>query len=188
MKSKLHSFSLNILKGLTASLMLVSPTLAGETTITGQNGGITTVQTDRSKLSNTSTVNRTVTYPNSSTSSSNGSFNNNGDGNYTGTVNRTNRSGQINTYDVNGQVVRNGNSRQNTGTITGTNGKQSTFNNSGSCSNGVCSGNRNLTFSNGQVRNTTFSGQRLDRGTYTGTATFTGRNGNTRSGAFVRRR
>jgi len=168
--------------------MLVSPTLAGETTITGQNGGITTVQTDRSKLGNTSTVNRTVTYPNNSTSSSNASINNNVDGNYTGTVNRTNRSGQINTYDVNGQVIRNGNSRQNTGTITGTNGKQSSFNNSGSCSNGVCTGDRNLTFPNGQTRNTTLNGQRLERGTFTGTGTVTGRNGNTRSGSFVRNR
>jgi hypothetical protein len=186
MKTKL--ISLSLLQGLAFSLILISPALASDTTITGEDGKITTVNTTRLNNGDTSTVNRTVTYPNNTTSNSTGSFTNNGNGNYTGTVDRTNPTGQINTYNLNGQITKDGNSRQNTGTITGTNGNQTTFNNSGSCNNGTCSGDRNLTFSNGKTRNTTLNGQRTGKGTYTGTATVTGRNGNTRSGTVVRNR
>jgi len=138
MKSKLHNLNLRILKGLVAGLMLANPALAGETTITGQNGRTTKVQTVRSKNGNTFTINRNVTYPNGNTSSSTGNFSNNGNGKYMGTLDRQNRTGQTNNYNVEGQILRNGNSLQNAGTITGAKGKQSTFNNSTSCSNGFC--------------------------------------------------
>lgn len=185
---KVRNLSLNFLQGLAVSLMLISPALASETTITGEDGKTTTVNTTRVNSGNTGTVNRTVTYPNNATSTSTGNFTNDGNGGYTGTVNRTNPTGQTNTYNLNGQITKDGNTRQNTGTITGTNGNQSTFNNSGSCSNGACSGSRNLTFSNGKTRNTTLSGQRVERSTYSGTATVTGRNGNTRTNAVTRNR
>lgn len=169
------------------SLIVVSPALAIETTVTGQNG-TTTVNTDRVKNGDTTTVNRSVIYPNNSTSISTGNFTNNGNGSYTGTVDRTNRSGNTNNYNLNGQITRDGNTRQNTGTITGINGRQTIFNNTGSCTNGTCTGDRNATFANGKTRNTSLTGQRLDNGTYTGTGTVTGRNGNTRSGSFTRNR
>jgi hypothetical protein len=186
--NKFNSLGLHILQGFVVSLMAISPIWAGETTITGENGKTTKVNTDRVNNGDTSTVNRNVTYPNNSTSNSTGNFTNNGNGSYTGTVDRTNRAGNTNTYNLDGQITKDGNTRQNTGTITGTNGKQTTFNNTGSCTNGTCTGDRNLTFQNGKTRNTSLTGQRLGRGNYTGTGTVTGRNGNSRSGSFARNR
>jgi len=184
---KFTKSGLNLLQGFVVSLMVISPALAGETTLTGENGKTTTVNTNRVNNGDTTTVNRNVIYPNNSTSTSTGNFTN-GNGSYTGTVDLINRNGNTNNYNLNGQITKDGNTRQNTGTITVINGRQTTFNNSGSCTNGTCTGDRNLTFPNSKTRNTSLTGQRLGNGTYTGTGTVTGRNGKTRSGSFSRNR
>lgn len=181
---QLRTLGLVILAGMGFNLALISPSRAGETTITGTNGKSATVQTDVNRNGNTFDVNRTTTFPGGKTTTSNGSFTTDGSGNYTGTVDRTNRKGETNTYAVEGQRDRSNGTVSNTGTIVGPNGKQSTFDRTRSCSSGLCTGSRVLTFPSGKTRTVETTGVRAGQGNYNGTGTVTRRNGNTRSFSF----
>jgi hypothetical protein len=164
------------------------PAFAGEVTITGQNGKTTTVNTETNKDGNMVTRDRTVTYPNGQTRSSTGTYTLDSNGGYDGSVTRTNRNGQTNTFDVDGQRARTGNTVTNTGTVTGTNGKTTTYNRTHTCTGGTCTGTNVRTFPDGKTRTTNVTGVREGGGSYSGTVTKTGRNGNTRTGTFHRTR
>lgn len=183
-----RNLGLIVLASLGLSISFASTASAGLLTITGANGKITTVQSDRTRSNGTGNVNRTTTYPNGTTSSSTGVWTGNGNGSYTGTVDRTNRQGTTNGYQINGQYSRVNGTGSNTGTVLGPNGQQSTYNRTGSCANGQCTGTGVFTYPNGQTRTTNVAGQRTGQGQFTGTGTVTGRNGKTRSGSFVRTR
>jgi hypothetical protein len=170
------------------SLISTSAVFAGEVTITGQNGKTTTVDTNTTKNGNTLTRDRTVTYPNGQTRSSTGTYTLDGNGGYDGAVTRTNRNGQTSTVQVDGQRTRTGSTVTNTGTVTGVNGKQTTYNHTGSCTGGNCTGSTTTTFSDGKTRTRTTTGTRDGNGGYAGTTTVTGRNGNTHTGTFQRSR
>lgn len=103
----LRNLSLIILTSLGLSTSFISTASAGSITITGENSKTTQVQSDRTRTNGSTTTNRTVTYPNGTTSSSTGAWTGNGNGNYTGTVDRTNRRGTTNNYQVNGQYSKN---------------------------------------------------------------------------------
>jgi hypothetical protein len=104
-------------------MMMTSAAFAGQATYTGPNGRSTIVDTTRQKTNNGSTFDRTTTYPNGQTSSSTGSF------------------------------VRTGeNSYERNRVYTGPKGNQTTVNGSGSFQNGVVSGDRTVTYPNGQSR------------------------------------
>jgi hypothetical protein len=176
-----------ILVGIGSSLLVSAIALAGETTVTGANGKSSTVNRNVSKDGGTTNVNRNTTYSNGQTSSSTSNFTSTGNGNYTGTTNRTNRQGETTNYQLNGQLLKENGTRQNTGTLTNSaNGNQTSFNNSGSCINGACTGNRITTFPNGKTRTTALTGTRMGAGTFNGTANVTGRNGKSRTGTFQR--
>jgi hypothetical protein len=181
-----RNLGLTVLASLGLSISFASTASAGLLTITGANGKITTVQSDRTRSNGTINSSRTVTYPNGTTSSSTGVRTIDSNGNYTGTVDRTNRQGTTNNYQINGQYTKNNGSVTNTGTLTGANGQQSTYNRTGTCVSGQCTGNSVFTYPNGQTRTTNVTGQRTGQGQFTGTGTVTGRNGKTRSGSFVR--
>jgi hypothetical protein len=185
---KLHDFTCATLISLIMGLCFGVSAWAGTTTITGENGKSGTVETNRTKDGNTVNIDRTTTFPAGKTSTSTGSFTGTGNGNYTGNVDRTNRQGETNGYEISGQRNRNNGTVTNSGTITNENGKQATFDRSGTCNSGSCTGYRSVTYPGGKTRNTTLSGQRTGKGEFSGTANVTGRNGRTRSGTFVRSR
>lgn len=178
------------------SLLLTSPAWAGEVTrtLTGQDGKSVTSTTSTTIDRDNNSVNRSSNnvYSNGKTSSTNSNYTytNNGDGNsaYTGNVTRTNRNGEVNTATVEGQRIRTNGTVNKTGTVTGSNGNSRTFNNTRSCNVGQCGGERNTTFSNGKTRTVSGSGIRTGKGSYAGNVSVTGRNGNTRSGSFTRTR
>ncbi len=184
----LHILSAVTLASLGFSLAFGSVAAASEVVITGPNGQQTVTQTDRTRQGNTVNVNRTTTLPNGKTTTSTGTYTENGSGTYTGTVDRTNRQGETNMYQVNGQRSRENGTRQNSGTIVGPDGGQSTFNRTGSCVNGQCTGNSTFTYPNGQTRNGNMTGTRTAPGTGSGTLNVTGRNGQTRTRTFQRTR
>ena len=109
-----------------------------------------------------------------------------GNSNYTGTVTHTNRKGETHNHSVNGQRTRTDGTVTNSGTVTGANGNQGTYNNTRTCNSGECTFNRNTTYPNGKTRQVNGTATRTDKGSYSGNATVTGRNGNTRSGSFIR--
>ena len=181
---------------LALSLLLATPAWAGEVTrtYTGENGKTTTSTTSTSRNPENNTVNRstTTTYPNGKTTSTNSNYNytNNGNGNstYSGDVVRTNRNGETNNYKVDGQRTRTDGTVTKSGTVTGANGNQGTYNNTRTCSGGECTFNRNAANANGKTRQVNGTAIRTDKGSYSGNATVTGRNGNTRTGTFTRSR
>lgn len=184
----LRTLSAVALAGLSFSLAFGSVAIASEVILTGPNGQQTTTQTNRTRQGNTVNVNRTTTLPGGKITNSTGTYTGNGNGTYTGTVDRTNRQGETNIYQVNGQRSSGTGTRQNSGTVTGPNGGESTFNRTGACVNGQCTGNRSVTYPNGQTRNVNMSGTRTAPGTGSGTLNVTGRNGKTRTGTFQRTR
>jgi hypothetical protein len=104
-------------------VMLAPAAFAGQATYTGPNGRSTVVNTTRQKTDNGFTTDRTTTYPNGKTSSSTGNFVRTGDNSY-----------------------------QRDRVYTGPNGNQTTVNGSGAYQNGVASGQRTVTYPNGQSR------------------------------------
>jgi len=170
------------------SLMFSPLVLAGQTTVTGPNGRSTTTQTQRQKTETGGTTQRNTTYPDGSNSATSGSWNNNGNGSYSGTVDHTNRQGNTNQYQVEGQVNRGNGSYNNNATVTGPNGQQSTVNTNATYGNGQVNADRAVTYPSGKTRNTQVEGQRTGQGSYTGTVNTTGRNGKTRSGSFQHNR
>ena len=179
---------------LALGLLLATPAWAEEVTrtFTGANGKTTT---------STSTINRNpenksgdrstiTTYPNGKTTSTNSTYkyNNNGNSTYNGTVTRTNRKGETNNYSVDGQRTRTDSTVTKSGTVTGANGNQGTYNNNRTCNSGECTFNRNSTYPNGKTREVNGTATRTGKGSYSGNATVTGRNGNVRSGSFTRTR
>ena len=179
---------------LALGLLLATPAWADEVTrtFTGENGKITTSTTtiNRNRENKSSDRSTTTTYPNGKTTSTNSTYkyNNNGNGNstYNGTVTHTNRKGETNNYSVNGQRTRADGTVTKSGTVTGANGNQGTYNNTRTCNSGECTFNRSTTYPNGKTRQVNGMATRTDKGSYSGNATVTGRNGNTRSGSFTR--
>ena len=129
-------------------------------------------------------------FSNGKTSNTNGSHtytkNGNGNSTYSGDVTRTNRNGETNNYKVDGQRTRIDGTVTKSGTVTGANGNQGTYNNTRTCNSGECTFNRNTTYPNGKTRKVNGTATLTDKGNYSGNATVTGRNGNMRSGSFTR--
>jgi hypothetical protein len=177
---------------LALGLLLSTPAWAGETTrtFTGQNGKTTTSTTSTTRDPENNTLNRATitTYPNGQTSSTNSNYRYNGSGSYSGDVTHTNRNGETGNYKVEGQRTRTNGTVTNTGTITGANGNQGTYSNNRTCASGECTFNRSATNANGQTRQVNGDATRTGKGSYSGNATVTGRNGNVRSGTFTRSR
>ncbi len=169
-------------------LSLAGSAIAGEIVITGPKGNSASSQSSVTRQDNALSVTRTTTYPSGASSSAVGNYTLDGKGGYSGTLDRTNRYGTTNSYQLNGQYSRSKGTRTNAGTIVGPQGGISTYNRTGTCNNGTCAGTGSVTFPNGKTRTTSASGQRLGAGSYTGNVSVTGRNGGTRSGSFSRTR
>jgi hypothetical protein len=165
-----------------------SVAVAGETVVTGANGNSATVETTRQRLDNGWTMNRNTTFPNGSTSQTTGTFTGDGNGGYAGSATRTNRQGQSNTYQLEGQRSVGNGIYQNNAIVTGPAGRQTTVNSNGTYGNGQFSGDRTVTFPDSKTRTTQIQGQRTGQGTYNGSVNVTGRNGRTRNGSFQRTR
>jgi hypothetical protein len=166
---------------------IISPAVFAQsaTTITGQNGGTAATNVTRTRNGNVVDVNRNTTYGNGTTSSSQRNTTFNQDGSYTSTIQRTNRAGQTTPYTVNGQYNRTGNTVTRTGTIiNGTTGQQATFDKNRTCANGTCSGTRTYTGAQGRTRTESFTSTRTAPGQRTGTVNVTRRNGTTGQASF----
>jgi hypothetical protein len=195
-----------------ALLTPIAPAIAGTVTVTGPKG-TTTSTANATQQGNSRTVNRATTGPNGNTTSvdstytwennqleierkyswpggqtsgSQSTYQGDGQGNYTGTVNTTNRRGQTNTYNVQGQRQRTGNAWSNQGTVTGPQGQQTGFQRQGSCANGQCSGQRAVNFGDGSQRQGTGEGQRTAPGTWEGSGQVTNRQGQTQNRTWRR--
>jgi len=126
--------TLSLSIGFTASLLLISPTLAGEIVIVRGIRSTNIINNSVVREDNFTNINRSVIYPtiypnfpniiyqnNSSVTYTNG-FNNNINGSYTRTINPLgNPLGRTNTYfnnnSINGQIIKQEVSTQNTVTI-----------------------------------------------------------------------
>lgn len=169
-------------------LFPMSAVQAGDVIIRGRGGRLTQTETNRQKTEDGLLIERTTTLPKGQTRTSSGTFNGTGDGNYNGSVTRTTRQGETYNYQVDGQRSRGDGSYQNSATITGPGGKQTTVNTNGSYGNRRLSGDRAVTYPSGQTRTVEVNGLRRGRGRYTGTINVTGRDGQTRTGRFWRTR
>jgi hypothetical protein len=184
---KLQTLSLIILTSFGIAAATTSNAWAQETTFTGPNGNKLVRQQNITPDNGTVNVNRTTSF-NGRTTSATGSFTGTGNGSYSGEANRTNAQGNTNSYRINGQINRSDGTFQNNATITGSNGNQSTFNNTRSCNNGQCNSKRVLTYPNGQTRTYNGSATRTDSGTWTGAGSVTSRNGKERTFGIYRQR
>ena len=95
---------------------------------------------------------------------------------------------KLNNYSADGQRTRTGGTVTKSGTVTGANGNQGTYNNTRTCNGGECSFNLNTTYPDGKIREVNGTATRTGKGSYSGNVTVTGRNGNMRSGSFTRTR
>lgn len=184
------SFRRSGFAALSVVLAIATPGMAQETTIIGPKGGETTTQVEREQTEDGITTERTTTLPNGDTTTTTGTISGDGEGGYTGTATRTNRQGETNTYEAEGQFNRTEGGYTNTGTVTGPNGEQATYDNTGTAAGDGSGGytrDRTVTYPDGRTRQVDIEGTRSSEGR-SGTATVTGRGGRTRSGGFQRNR
>jgi hypothetical protein len=170
-----------------ASISLSSTAWASTTKVTGANGKSATSQMNATRSGNQVNRDRTTTYANGNTSSTNSSINYNSDGSYNGNATHTNRQGTVSNSQLNGQVTKANGVRTNTGTVTNANGSAN-YVNTRSCTISQCTSDRTTTFGNGTTRNLTSTGIKSGNGEVNGTYTATKRNGNTSTGSFSRSR
>lgn len=195
---------------LTLSLATALDGWAGTVTYTGPGGKTTTSNRTRTAPGS---FQRTNTFPQGQTSTYNGNFQGQGNGNYTGTIDRNGPKGKAQTYQVNGNRQRSGNTITNQGTVTNQNGQEGTFNrqhtctarscqgtntyqttrgqthtktSNGSCENGTCTKSSTIVNPAGKTTIVDTTADRVEKGTYTGTTTITTSQGQVKTGTFQR--
>ena len=183
---KKYNLGLLVLASFGCSLALSQVSLAKTVTITGDNGRSVTTQQNVTRDGNTIDINRTTTLPNGQTVNNSDSFTRNGNNGYTETVSHTNHQGETKTYELTNQHSYSDGTFQNSYTLTGPNGKQSSISNTVSCDRGQCTRQEQYAYPNGQTRTVDYTSQRVGRRGWTGTETITGRNGRQHTFNFVR--
>jgi len=173
-------------QGTTTSTATVAKPGTVNRTTTGPNGNTTTVDSTYTWDNNQLQIERQYGWPGGQTSSSQSTYQGDGQGNYTGTVNIPNRQGQTNTYNVQGRWQRTGNAWSNQGTVTGPQGQEAGFQRQGLCANGQCNGQRTVNFGDGSQRQSTWEGQRTAPGTWEGSSQTTNRQGQTQNRTWRR--